>query len=464
MMRFLFPVILVGCGSPQTVDDVFESGDTRIDMAVEHDPDSGDQQTCASGDHVYSVWVDDREGAPAVWLNASSDRGDSWFSEAMAINGDPAAASNPSLSCDGERVYVAWEDTRDGELQQPAIYFTYSKNGGESFVWPERVDFDTSGRYPSHAPQVATANGSVWITWFNFLYGAPDVYVATSSDAGATFGEPLRIDSDNRGEAWSGYPQIVANADRVHVIWEDHRNGEADLYTALSTDGGLTFGEDERIDGGIPGAADSQFPQIVLDQGQVWAVWHDQRDGEGFGIYANWFDGAAWMPDAFRVDEADPGRFDSLRPQLVAEGGLAHVAWHDNRMDVEDIRYRSLATGAVFGDEQHIDLNDGVSQARNPRIAVQGLDVAVAWEDNRWDTSGQGTNDLYYRYSSDGGLSWSELDFQLNSTYRATTYAVDATLDLADGQVLASWTDGRGGTADIYFNRLGLGFEAPIPE
>jgi len=463
-MRFLLPVILVACGSPQSAEDVFENSDTRIDMAVELDPESGEQETCASGDHVYTVWADDREGTPAIWLNASSDGGNKWFSEAVAINGDPAAAAAPSIACDGDRVYVAWEDARDGDLEQPAIYFTASRNGGESFDWPERIDFDSTGRYPSHAPQIATFDGSVWVTWFNFLYGAPDVYVVASQDEGATFGEPLRIDSGNRGEAWSGYPQVAADANRVHVVWEDQRDGEADLYTAMSEDGGLTFGEDQRIDGGFAGASDSQFAKIATDNGQAWVVWHDQRDGDGFGVYANWFDGGVWLDEAFRVDEALAGSYDSLQPQLVASGGIAHVVWEDNRMDVQDVRYRALANGAVSADEQWIDLNDSVSQARNPRIAVDGLTVAIAWEDNRWDTATDGTNDLYYRFSTDGGNVWSEEDLQLNSHYRATTFAVDASLEVVDDQILASWTDGRNGTADIYFHRLGLGLAAPVPE
>jgi len=463
-MRFLLPVILLGCSALPDAEPAFDSADTRIDRAMDFDPESGEAQICASGEQVYVAWVDDRDGTPGVWLNASSDGGQSWRAEAVAINGDPAAALRPALACDGQDVYVAWEDARDGELGQPAIYFTRSENGGESFVWPERIDFDTQGRYPSHAPRIATVGGQVWVTWFNFLYGAPDIYVATSADRGKTFGEPLRIDSDSRGEAWSGYPQIAASADRVHVVWEDHRNGAADLYTAMSTDGGLSFTEDARIDGGEPGAADSQWAQIAIDQGQVWVAWHDQRDGEGFGIYATWFDGGGWLDTPIRVDVAAPGRYDSLRPQLVAQGGLAHVAWEDRRLEYPDVRYRTLALGAVRGDEILVDTNDSVSQARSPRVVVDGLDVAIVWEDTRWDTAATGTNDLYYRFSSDGGADWGERDYQLNSYDRAGTYAVDARLQLSQGQILASWTDGRGGTADIYFHRLGLGLEAPTPE
>jgi hypothetical protein len=464
MMRFLLPVILVGCGTTPSAEPGFDSSDTRIDRAQDFDPDSASSQTCASGERVYVVWVDDRDGTPGVWLNASSDGGATWQPEAVAINGDPAAALNPSLACDGARVYVAWEDARDGELAQPAIYFTRSDNGGDSFVWPERIDFATQGRYPSHAPQVAAVGDQVNVTWFNYLYGAPDVYVATSLDGGRTFVEPLRLDSDNRGETWSGYPKIAANAEAVHVVWEDHRNGGADLYTAMSTDGGLSFTEDQRIDGGLAGASDSQWAQIALDGSQAWVVWHDQRDGEGFGVYGSWFDGASWLAEAFRVDEAQPGMYDSLRPQLVAFAGRAHVAWEDDRLGMPDVRYRTLSSGGLQGEEVHIDTNDSVSQARNPRLVEDGDAIAVVWEDTRWDTSGQGTNDLYYRYSSDDGATWSAEDFQLNSYQRAATYAVDPHVQLVDGQLLASWTDGRGGTADIYFHRLGLGFEAPTPE
>jgi len=71
-----------------------------------------------------------------------------------------------------------------------------------------------------------------------------DVMFARSTDGGATFEPPIRVNDVGSGWQWFGTMSVAPNG-RIDVIWNDTRNDptttESELFYAFSTDGGLTF-------------------------------------------------------------------------------------------------------------------------------------------------------------------------------------------------------------------------------
>lgn len=502
-MRFswlLVAAMMAGCngdGGSAAIDWI--SSDIRIDGAGAGDTvDSLGARMCVSENgNVYAVWYDDREGTYDVWFQTSRDGGETWQSLPVQVNRGLGEASNPDVACVGNTVYVVWEDTRDGELDNKNIYFNRSDSAGTRWLEEDiRIDLDEKGKFMSIAPRVVTAGDEVHLTWADAANGAYDIYAASSTNRGSVFSEPVRVDSDEAGSAFSAFPQLSADgAGNVLIVWEDARNTLNDIYAAVSTDSGASFSTDMRLDGGDdPGSADSFSPRLSVDGDAAYVVWHDERNGAASrDIYMNWSadGGVTWMAEAAQVETDGAGAGDSTFPTVAVADGTAHIVWQDRRGGGFDIYYRSFVDGAAReiadenrseddGDpieasgELRIDRGDshGWANSLNASIAVSQERIAVVWEDRRSDgvdlenpsqADPQGFNDIYYNYSLDGGDTWegrgTQGDYRLDSYPRGQKYAIGMSAGVISDNVVALWLDGRRGNSDVMFSTLELGDE-----
>jgi hypothetical protein len=85
--------------------------------------DSEEPSLAASGDCVYVTWRDTRNNLWDIYVNRSMDRGSSWLTEDVVVDADPPAGSSSTDSyvvASGDSVYLVWLDDRNGEYD---IYF-----------------------------------------------------------------------------------------------------------------------------------------------------------------------------------------------------------------------------------------------------------------------------------------------------------------------------------------------------
>ncbi|MEQ1500669.1 MAG: hypothetical protein ABMB14_00495 [Myxococcota bacterium] len=488
MSRRLFVVVFaagfVGCTGETPAVEYTE--DIRIDAAADgNDPDSFGTRMCMTGDGtVYVLWMDNRENPDEdvydIWMNRSVNLGakDSWLPAAVKVNQGDGNVWKPDLYCNELGVFVVWEDDRDGELDNHQVYFNRSTDKGESFLPEDKLlEEDPDGNSMSLEPKITGFGQDLFVVWYDSLNGAYDVLVSSSSDAGESWHPPTRVDSDDpAGSAYSARPKIAVgeNGLDVWVVWEDSRDGKADIYFARSETGGNQFDEDQRLDeGDDDGANDSFEPQLCSDGGDnVYAVWHDARNGDGRDIYMNYSGdkGIDWGGAATRLEVDSPGFGNSLFPVCAAEGSTLHVAWHDKLNEGEgyDIYYRTVEAGIPGNDPVRLDVGTpaGYANSLDPRIALNDGTVLVAWQDGRGEVeagSDNGYDDLYYNYSEGGAPFSASEDFRIDSMYDGKSFKVDTNVTLLGGSWYAAWTDGRGGTSDIYFQTFAIGDQAKPP-
>ncbi|MEQ1833519.1 MAG: Ig-like domain repeat protein, partial [Candidatus Eisenbacteria bacterium] len=95
-----------------------------------------------------------------------------------------------------------------------------------------------------------------------------DIALMWSDDGTTWSSRPVIVNSDP-GHFDNAMPEVAVDAaGQVHVIWYDHRDDvaqgrRATVYHAFSSDGGATFGNDERIDSG-PGTLFALLPTRVV--------------------------------------------------------------------------------------------------------------------------------------------------------------------------------------------------------
>jgi hypothetical protein len=110
--------------------------------------------------------------------------------------------------------------------------------------------------------------------------------MATSAD-GLAWSAPVRLDdadgafdpdTDTASSQWQ--PTVAAGAGRACVAWQDNRLGNNDIFAAVSTDAGATFGADERVDDSAAGGSEQFSPVTALGSGRCYVAWADDRSGD----------------------------------------------------------------------------------------------------------------------------------------------------------------------------------------
>lgn len=457
---------LVACESAE------DSASGTTDVQVDNPGDSQKVAAAApracigSGNREFVVWQDNRSGKNAIYLNYTTD-GKGFLTADVQINTGEGAATNPSIACAAEKVYVVWEDDRDGDYNYKNIYLNYSSDSGATWLEEDLIlDADPEGDFISLAPQVVAKGTAAYVAWYDNQNGAYDIFLQSTTNGGKNWmSAPVRVDTDSEGAAYSAYPVIAADTDgNVVIVWEDSRDGKNDIYANASSDFGQSFQDsDTRLDGGeAAGGSDSFSPSVAMAGEQVYVTWHDERNGDARDIYLNSSSnrGKDWASDAIRVESDAEGLSDSANPIVLADGGSAYVIWQDDRSGGYDIYLRRTDDGGASwtGEEQRCDTDEpGIAQSYEPTAVLADGTLVVAWRDGRYDDAGAGVNDLIYNYSTDGGATWQGQDIRINSTEPGLTYAEDLTLALVNGNVYSVWADGRYGQTDIFFANRALG-------
>ena len=100
-----------------------------------------------------------------------------------------------------------------------------------------------------------------------------DIYSLRSRDGGDSWDPIVRL-TDAPGP--SQRPVVAVDGQEVHVVWFDARDGNAEVYYKFSSDGGTTWGPDQRL---TAADGDSVQPSIAVGPDALHVAWFDTRDG-----------------------------------------------------------------------------------------------------------------------------------------------------------------------------------------
>jgi hypothetical protein len=174
---------------------------------------------------------------------------------------EPATTSFP----DG-RVAVAWVE--HGENTADVMFQVFDRQG-ISTANTVRVN-PTAGEakaWRGDPPQVTASNdGSIYVSWTAAI---PDdkgttLYVSASRDGGRTFEQPVKVNDDSMPASHGMHSMTVDSRGNLYAAWLDERylatarkpemhhdmamaEPNAELYFAMSTDGGRSFSANHRI-------------------------------------------------------------------------------------------------------------------------------------------------------------------------------------------------------------------------
>ncbi len=252
-------------------------------------------------------------GRPVNLSNSLAGDGKARLTERYWDNGSLDLAIGP-----GGNLYAAWTEY-DGRL-----WFRRSLDRGGTFSSPLRVA-GGPGEKPARGPSLAiAAQGTLHLAWTVGENKSADIHIATSGDAGRSFGAP-RVAF--RGSAHSDAPKIaVDRAGTVHLVYAESDGGPFGrdrIRFTRSKDGGRTFEKPQTI-------ANRKskpfrrvgFPSLGLDgDSNLFVVWETFADG---GAYPSGL-GVTYSSDGgqtFALPSIIPGSMDPAHGINGSQQGL----------------------------------------------------------------------------------------------------------------------------------------------
>jgi hypothetical protein len=264
--------------------------------------------------YLYDGWMESNN----IYISRSITNGSSWEAKMNISTGTSAGSHNQGVNFktgpDGQ-TYAAWSVYDSWPSDEKAIGFSKSLDGGATWTTATRIinnirGIRTTGVTPNQRTNsfpcmtVDLSNGpdrgSIYIVWSNI--GVPgvntgtgcDVYIIKSTDDGATWSAPLKINTDAAGAGKDHYfPWITCDKSNgmLSVVFMDNRNvanNKTEAWMAYSDDGGATWTDMKVSDvsttpSPIPGLAGGYMGDYLgIDAygGKTYPTWCDNRSGQ----------------------------------------------------------------------------------------------------------------------------------------------------------------------------------------
>jgi hypothetical protein len=349
--------------------------DTRLTNATD---ESVYPAIAAAGLGLHVVWNDYRDGNNEIYYKSSNNGGKTWGTD-MRLTNAAGSSYYPSVAVSGSTIHVAWQDKRDGNDE---IYYNRSTDGGITWGTDMRL---TTNIETSSNPYIAVSGSVVHIVWYDARDGNNEIYYKRSTDGGQTWGADSRLTNNT---ATSLNASIAVSGSTVLVFWNDNRDLNNEIYSKRSTDGGQTWGTDNRI---TNESANSDYPMVAISGLNVHLVWRDYRDAN-FEIYYKRSKDAGLSWDADKRLTSDPAV--SSNPTVTAAGAVAHVFWEDLRDGNNEIYHKqSTDTGSTWAADER--LTNNASNSKKPAAIVSGTGLNLVWYDDR-----DGNNEIYFKRDS----------------------------------------------------------------
>ncbi len=226
--------------------------------------------TAISANSIHVVWCDDREVSfyPELYYKRSTDNGLSWSTD-LQLTSNPSDPGLPSMAVKNNDVHVVWHDLRDGNWE---IYYKRSNDNGITWQPDLRLTDNTSiSQWASISASGDYPDEKLYVTWQDERDGKREVYFKKSTDAGTTWSEDIRLTSST-GD--SENPVISVQGDSVVIVWTDNRNGtgNGEIYFKSSVDAGITWSEDIRV---TNTPVNSSMQKVILSSGIVHISWNE---------------------------------------------------------------------------------------------------------------------------------------------------------------------------------------------
>ncbi len=373
--------------------------------------------------------------------------------EALAL-GAAAGSGEPKLAAGGgSDVVASWV-----EFDQQDYVLRFSTLTDRQWSAPGTVArgpdwFSNWADLPSVVPISADTWAAHWLVLSPDSFGAYDIHMAVSRDAGATWSAPSLLNIDGT-QTEHGFATLFPWGEAIGVVWLDGRNyaledaadpasavtGTSLRYARISYEGDVV--ERGAIDELV---CECCATDVVVTGGGPIVTYRDRSEAEIRDVVVRRHDGERWQspvvlgPDNWQI-EGCPINGSAID----AAGDDVVVAWFTAAGNEPRVRFaRSADGGASFGEAIDVDTDGSFGQV-DVALVDSGAAVVSWWRRGEAD----GTALVARRIAGDGALG--PIVTVAESDY-AQPLDVPKMASTGDGLVFV-WTDlvEDGGVKSVY--------------
>lgn len=223
--------------------------------------------------------------------------------------------------------------------------------------------------------------------------GEPDKKIFSSSKG--VWGDDVRLTNNILSSylSWSNLPVMFIQDTIIGIVFYDNRDGNYEIYFLRSQDKGESWEEDKRL---TFTDKPSLFPGILSSDEKLIIFWCEEGDNKIMFKRSNDL-GLNWSSEIPVTTIS--GEINS--PSFVFSGDTIHLVFYDNRTGNYEIYYKnSFDFGNTWSEDTQLTFADSGSYF--PYLCKSGENLHLAWFDKR-----DGNYDIYYKRSTDNGITWS---------------------------------------------------------
>jgi len=429
----------------------YDGGDTfgpniRVDTGDTNQRETTPDIAVGPGGKVFVVYMSGVT-ATEIFLSFSDDGGRS-FGPMTLVNDDGGSSwqLNPVVVADRNGIaHIAWIDMRNGDRD---IY--YATRAVQGMITSNvKVNSDSSGANQED-PAMALVGNTPVLVWMDERNGNQDIYLAKRSSP-TSFGTNRRVNDDttttnqNKPDIAIATKGAGGGDPDVHVVWEGVESGTYDIYLANSTDGGVAFDPEVRVNTDVQAGAVQHLPAVAAGDkgGPLVVTWNDEGNAaRASDVLAAWLDTSMARAQTIVSDDRAKA-FEASPVTAIGPSGRMHAVWIDNRDGPYGLYYSfSINQGKAWGTVSAVDATPSDHTHLAPDLAI-GPDgtVHVVWTDY-----GRDQPEVHYANNKDKSSGF-------NTAVRVDdapggAFAVSPSVTVtANGSATVAWLDGRDGGA-----------------
>ena len=335
----------------------------------------------------------------------------------------------PTIAAEGNNIHVVWIETGYG--RESFLWYMNSKDSGQTWSTPFNLIKDTTASASS--PKIAIYENNIHVIWME-SYDKKVHYIRSSDNGNTWFTEVIITPT---------VYSLVSNWDigvygkNLHVVYIDTH---FKLSYIKSIDNGTTWCAPEVLISNHTKAVNSA---IAVNGKAIHIVWED-IDRAGYlnsDIYYIRSDdnGVTWTID---INISNSTLIKNYYIDIETENNFIYVIYGHEEGPRQIYMSYSRNNGIEW--INNIKLTNSSQYISYPSISAAKDKIFIVWTDRR-----DGTNQVYYKYSSDYGDSWCN-DTRLSI---ASPFSSWPDIYMDNNRAYIVWSDTRDGNGEIYFKQ-----------
>jgi hypothetical protein len=403
MKILLFVVTLVVCPFSLLATDHWQfvervAVSTQADAVFHHLDGAGRKHIAVSDGRVAVVWEDNSTSDPQTYLSFKSHAEKSFSPPIQLSRGQEAYEPSIATLANG-RFVMAWE-------QDSSVYISALERSDNVISKPLKLSSAKAGHV-----SLSSLDNEVFAVWREYDHGKWSLWIARLEFTKGEFDvlSRNRVEASPVGTPML-FPSVSASPAGLNVAWEDRRSGHTRLLYSYSRDRGLTFSAPEYLNEFQSGRnvydKGSGVTRVSLHpfgQDEVLAAWMDKRrSNTGYGIYAALASdgGESYGPNE-RVHGEPGDKQPHYNPATAGNRkGEFVVAWDDFRSGNSDIWLSSLDANGEWSKDFSPPVATGNLEQSHASVAMDADgNLYLLWIEREDSTS---ATTLWYSFGRAG--------------------------------------------------------------